>query len=94
MVERHCQACAIVTFRRTALLVWCICCLPWSTSIAADRAKILFAIADDWSFGHAGAYGCTWVRTPAFGRVAREGILFTRANTPVAKCAPSRAAGI
>ena len=55
------------------------------------RPNILFAIADDWSFGHAGAYGSTWVKTPAFDRVARDGILFTRAYTPNAKCAPSRA---
>ena len=56
-----------------------------------DRPNILFAIADDWSFGHAGAYGCEWIKTPAFDRVAREGILFNRAYTPNAKCAPSRA---
>ena len=53
--------------------------------------NVLFAIADDWSYGHAGAYGTTWVRTPAFDRVARDGVLFTRAYTPNAKCAPSRA---
>jgi N-sulfoglucosamine sulfohydrolase len=52
--------------------------------------NILFAIADDWS-PHAGAYGTRWVNTPAFDRVAREGLLFTRAYTPNAKCAPSRA---
>jgi arylsulfatase A-like enzyme len=55
------------------------------------RPNILFAIADDWSYGHAGAYGGKFVRTPAFDRVAREGVLFTRAFTPNAKCAPSRA---
>jgi len=58
---------------------------------AAERPNILFAIADDWSFGHAGAYGCDWVRTPGFDRVAGEGVLFRRAYTPNAKCAPSRA---
>lgn len=57
----------------------------------AERPNILFAIADDWSYGHAGAYGTKWVRTPAFDRVAREGLLFKRAYTPNAKCAPSRA---
>jgi N-sulfoglucosamine sulfohydrolase len=62
-----------------------------STPQEGSRPNILFAIADDWSFGHAGAYGSAWVRTPAFDRVAREGILFTRAYTPNAKCAPSRA---
>lgn len=58
---------------------------------AAERPNILFAIADDWSYGHAGAYGCTWIDTPSFDRVAREGILFQHAYTPNAKCAPSRA---
>lgn len=53
--------------------------------------NILFAVADDWSYGHAGAYGCPWVRTPAMDRVAREGILFTHAYTPCGKCSPSRA---
>lgn len=52
--------------------------------------NILFAIADDWGV-HAGAYGTKWVSTPAFDRVAREGLLFRRAYTPNAKCAPSRA---
>jgi N-sulfoglucosamine sulfohydrolase len=56
------------------------------------RPNILFAIADDWSFGHAAAYGCKWVNMPAFDRVAAEGLLFNRAYTPNAKCAPSRAA--
>jgi arylsulfatase A-like enzyme len=55
-----------------------------------SRPNVLFAIADDWSFGHAGAYGAKWVRTPAIDRVARDGLLFTRAYTPNAKCAPSR----
>ena len=57
----------------------------------SERPNILFAIADDWSYGHAGAYGCKWVSTPAFDRIAREGLLFNRAYTPNAKCAPSRA---
>lgn len=56
------------------------------------RPNILFAIADDASFPHFGAYGTGWVQTPAFDRVADEGLLFNRAYTPNAKCAPSRAA--
>jgi len=54
------------------------------------KPNILFAIADDASWKHFGAYGCNWVKTPAFDRVASEGILFTRCYTPNAKCAPSR----
>lgn len=57
----------------------------------ASRPNILFCIADDASFPHMGAYGCSWVKTPGFDRVAREGLLFTNAYTPNAKCAPSRA---
>lgn len=61
------------------------------TATAAPRPNILFCIADDASYPHTSAYGCPWAKTPGFDRVAREGILFTRAYTPNAKCAPSRA---
>ncbi|MBZ0258065.1 sulfatase [bacterium] len=57
----------------------------------SKRPNILFCIADDASYPHMGAYGCSWVNTPGFDRVAREGVLFSRAYTPNAKCAPSRA---
>lgn len=60
-------------------------------SIAASaKPNILFAIADDWGL-HAGAYGTGWVKTPSFDRVAKEGVLFNNAYTPLAKCGPSRA---
>ena len=52
--------------------------------------NILFCVADDQSFPHAGAYGCKWVKAPSFDRIAKDGILFTNAFTPNAKCAPSR----
>lgn len=57
---------------------------------SSAKPNILFAIADDWGL-HAGAYGTDWVKTPNFDRVAKEGILFKNAYTPLAKCAPSRA---
>ncbi len=62
-----------------------------SVATDATRPNILFVISDDQSFPHASAYGCKWVKTPAFDRVAREGILFTNAYTCNAKCSPSRA---
>lgn len=55
------------------------------------RPNILFAIADDVSFPHMGAYGADWVKTPNFDAVAKNGILFQNAYTPNAKCSPSRA---
>ncbi len=57
----------------------------------AKRPNILVAIADDWSYGHAGAYGCRWIKTPAFDRVAAEGVLFRNAFTNNPKCSPCRA---
>ena len=54
------------------------------------QTNILFCIADD--AGHMSAYGTPWLNTPAFDRVAGEGILFNNAYTCNAKSAPSRAA--
>ena len=71
------------------ILLALVCMAPFSH--AETKPNILFAIADDWSYWHAGAYGCKWIKTPAMDRVAREGILFTQAYTPNGKCSPSRA---
>lgn len=57
---------------------------------ASKRPNILFALADDASWKHFGAYGATWIDTPNFDRIAEQGLLFTRAYTPNAKCGPSR----
>jgi arylsulfatase A-like enzyme len=62
-----------------------------TTVHSAERPNILFCIADDASYPHMGAYGTKWVKTPGFDRVAKQGLLFTHAYTPNAKCAPSRA---
>ncbi len=88
--------------RRLWLAVVCLSLMPGSLKIGAvlaqdtvvedpPRPNILFCIADDASWPYCGAYGCQWVETPAFDRVAREGLLFNNAFTPNAKCAPSRA---
>jgi len=62
-------------------------------SNASDpRPNILFCLADDWGWPHAGAYGDRVVKTPTFDRVAREGVLFTHAFSAAPSCTPSRAA--
>ena len=58
---------------------------------ADDRPNILFIIFDDWNVNHAGAYGCKWIKTPNFDRVASEGVLFRNAFTSNPKCSPCRA---
>lgn len=59
---------------------------------AEKRPNILFCIADDQSWPHAGAYGDKVVKTPAFDRIAQEGILFTNAFCTAPSCTPSRSA--
>ena len=56
------------------------------------RPNILFAIADDWSYPHASAYGHTVFSTKAFDRVAQQGCLFTNAFAAAPQCSPNRAA--
>ncbi len=55
-----------------------------------ERPNILFCIADDWGWPHAGAYGDPVVKTPTFDRIAREGILFEHAFVSAPSCTPSR----
>ena len=54
------------------------------------RPNILFAIADDWGWPHAGCYGDPVVKTPTFDRIAREGALFHHAYISSPSCTPSR----
>lgn len=60
-------------------------------TIPSLKPNILIAMGDDISWPHMGAYGTTWIKTPGFDRVAKEGILFHNAYTPNAKSSPSRA---
>ena len=59
---------------------------------AADQPNILFCISDDQSYAHAGANGDRVVKTPAFDRIAREGIRFVHAFCDAPSCGPARSA--
>lgn len=54
------------------------------------RPNILFCIADDWGWPHAGVGGDSVVKTPTFDRVTREGVLFDHAFVTAPSCTPSR----
>ena len=54
------------------------------------RPNILFALSDNQSYPHAGAYGSKIVNTPGFDYVAKNGILFHNAFSASPGCAPSR----
>ena len=60
------------------------------SSFAAERPNILFCFADDWGWPHAGVYGDKVVKTPAFDRIANEGVLFEYAYISSPSCTPSR----
>ena len=51
-------------------------CITQPARSTEKRPNILLALADDWGWPHAGAYGDKVVKTPTFDRLAREGVLF------------------
>ncbi|SDR70594.1 Arylsulfatase A [Polaribacter sp. KT25b] len=55
------------------------------------RPNILFFIADDASMKSFGAYGDTFINTPAIDNLAKEGLVFNNAYNCNPKCAPARA---
>lgn len=59
---------------------------------SAERPNILIAISDDHSYPHTSAYGYPAIKTPAFDRVASQGLLFENAFVASPGCSPSRAA--
>ena len=54
------------------------------------RWNVLFAIADDWGWPHAGVLGDSAARTPTFDGLAAGGVLFDRAFVSSPSCTPSR----
>lgn len=57
-----------------------------------NRPNILFAISDDQSYPHTSFAGSKFVNTPAFDRIAKEGVFFTKCYAGSPGCAPSRSA--
>ena len=58
---------------------------------AAAVPNILWVVAEDYTAHYAGPYGDPLARTPAIDRLAREGIVFDKAYSTSAVCAPTRA---
>jgi arylsulfatase A-like enzyme len=71
------------------LLVFAFLCVH-RVSAAEPKPNILFFLADNWAWPHAGALGDPTVKTPVFDRIAREGVLFNHAFCPVPSCSPTR----
>jgi len=56
-----------------------------------NRPNILFAIADDMSWLHAGFAGCEAIQTPNIDYLARNGVWFNHAYCSAPSCSASRA---
>jgi uncharacterized sulfatase len=70
-----------------------LACAPAAARAPTDRRpNILVAMADDWAWPHATAYGDKTILTPTFDRVAKMGVLFSHAFCVAPSCTPSRAA--
>lgn len=74
------------------LILFAILTLSLLISCQAPKEipNILFAISDDQSFAHTSFAGCNFVNTPAFDRVANEGVYFNNCIAGSPGCAPSR----
>ena len=75
-----------------ALAAWVIVSGIARAAAPDERPNILFCLADDWSWPHAGVYGDRVIRMPNFERVAREGMMFNYCFSAAPSCTPSRAA--
>ena len=66
--------------------------ITWACAVAnaQNRPNILFIPVDDLR-PEAGAFGNRFIKTPNIDRLAREGVVFTRAYCQQAVCNPSRA---
>ncbi len=63
-----------------------------NTISAQKSPNIVVILADDFGYGSSNCYGAptSLIRTPNMNRLAKEGILFTDANTPGSVCSPTR----
>jgi N-sulfoglucosamine sulfohydrolase len=94
MIELRKEAQMVAMIASVLYLTLSIALPAWSdeTTQVARRPNILFAISDDQSYPHASILGDPVVKTPAFDRIAREGVLFTHSFAACPSCTPSRSA--
>ena len=71
------------------VIVLALLCVS-AVASAADRANVVFIMADDLGWGELGCYGQKIIRTPNIDSLARDGMRFTQFYSGNAVCAPSR----
>lgn len=82
-------------FFHVLLLIGCLC--SYSTAVKAQGPElkqapnIVIIISDDHAYQTISSYGSKLMRTPNIDRIAKEGVLFTKAYVTNSICGPSRA---
>jgi len=82
---------SLQNFSKLFLSVIGVFCMNVYSQDPEQRPNIIVIVFDDAGLDMS-AYGSTYVNTPNFDALAKQGVLFNLAYTPNAKCAPSRAA--
>lgn len=69
-----------------------ISCKNITDNIVPKSPNVLLVLADDQSWLHTSISGNKIIKTPAFDRIAEEGVLFENAFSACPSCTPSRTA--
>lgn len=92
-MRNYIQSFAHLAYLSLIILVISSGCNRTSINKGSESApNILLVLADDQSWLHTGITGNNSVRTPAFDRIAREGVLFNNAFASSPSCTASRTA--
>ena len=82
-------------YRRIALIFASLCVLcgqVWAAEQTATKLNLIFILADDLGWSDTTLYGTTkFYQTPNLARLAKRGMLFTRAYSASPLCSPTRA---
>lgn len=65
---------------------------PSFLNAAAAKPNVVFLLVDDLGWGDFGCYGAEFYETPNIDKLAKQGMLFTKAYAACTVCSPSRAA--
>lgn len=72
------------------LILFCFSCAEKKKEPVAEKANIIFILADDLGYGDLEPYGQRQIQTPYLNMLADEGIRFTQHYAGSTVCAPSR----
>ncbi len=74
----------------TALMLFAAC-TALTAQPKAKRPNIVIILSDDHAYQTISAYGSKFMQTPNIDRIAKEGVLFSKAYVTNSICGPSRA---